>query len=296
MSKLKATVVLPTTGDRGPLLPYSIGSIQHQTLDDIEIFVIGDGVSDATRKVVQKLQSEDSRIKFFDHPKHERRGEVYRHQALQEAKGEIVCYMCDRDLILPNHVETLYSLLQNYNFAFTAFIRVREDHSIMFDNYSKYFGPASEAPKKFVHRGNAALSSVGHTLAFYQQLPYGWRTTPEGQYTDVYMWKQFLAHPQCHAYSHDEATMLYFKRGNFPGAPVSEREKELKRWSEKISTEKGIEAIKKEALKGLMHDRLRLRLRVISTPLISIKGYDLRELSSQLLERLKKNNSGRRET
>lgn len=288
MGPKKATIVLPTTGNRGALLPYSIGSIQNQTLDNIEIFVIGDGVSDETRKVIQQLQSEDDRIKFFDHPKHKRRGEVYRHQALQEAKGEIVSYLCDRDLMLPNHVETLHTLLQDYNFAFTAFIRVREDHSVMFDNYSKYFGPASEAPKKFVYQGNAALSSVGHTLAFYHKLPHGWRTTPEGQYTDVYMWKQFLAHPQCNAYSHTETTLLYFKRGNFPGAPVSVREKELKEWSEKISTKEGIEEIKKEALNGLMHDRLRLRVRVIKSPFISIKGYDLKEIPFQVLKRLKK--------
>ncbi|MDX1640193.1 MAG: glycosyltransferase family 2 protein [Balneolaceae bacterium] len=288
MSSLKATVVVPTTGDRGALLPYSIGSIQNQTVENIEIFIIGDGVSDNTRNVIEQLQSEDSRIKFFDHPKHERRGEVYRHAAIQEAKGEIICYLCDRDLMLPNHVETLYSLLGNYNFAYTAFIRVRRDHSVMWDHYPKYFGPASENDKDLVYQANISLSNVGHTLDFYHKLPHGWRTTPEDQYTDVYMWKQLLAHPECNAYSHFEATVLYFKRGNFPGAPVSEREKDLEFWFEKISTEEGIEQKKKEAVKGLLDDRLQFRLQQMSNPLISVKGYDLTEVPSRIFQKFSK--------
>ena len=44
-SELAATVVLPTTGDRGPLLPYSVGSILSQTVRNIEVFIMGDGVT-----------------------------------------------------------------------------------------------------------------------------------------------------------------------------------------------------------------------------------------------------------
>jgi len=28
----------------------------------------------------------------------------------------------------------------------------------------------------------------------YRKLPDGWRTTPEDNYSDVYMWEQFLSH------------------------------------------------------------------------------------------------------
>ena len=114
---IKATVLVPTSIDRGPLLPLSIGSIQRQTLREIEIFIIGDGVEEITRQHISDLIAQDPRIRFFDHPKHRRRGEPYRHAALQEARGEIVCYMCDRDLMLPDHVETMHRLLQGADFA-----------------------------------------------------------------------------------------------------------------------------------------------------------------------------------
>ena len=92
--KIKATVLVPTTKGRGVLLPYSIGSIQQQTIKEIEIFIIGDGVDEATREVIVDLMKVDNRIKFFDNPKGTRRGETYRHKALMEAaKGEIVCYL-----------------------------------------------------------------------------------------------------------------------------------------------------------------------------------------------------------
>lgn len=287
MHSCKATIVVPTTGKRGPLLPFSIGSIQNQTIEEIEIFIIGDGVSGETRDTIQELQKRDDRIRFFDHPKHRRRGEIYRHEALQEAGGEIVCYLCDRDLMLPNHVEVFSTLLETHNFAFTTFIRVREDHSVMVDHYARYFGKAAKTKKKWVRTADISLSNVGHTLQLYHKLPHGWRTTPEGQFTDTYMWKQFLAHPDCEAYSHHEPTILYFKRGHFPGAPVSKRKAELELWSEKISTREAIEKIKQDAIYELLEDRLRFRLEAMSQPWISVKGYRLGELPAKILEKIK---------
>lgn len=284
MSSKKATVVLPTTGDRGALLPYSIGSIQSQTLDDIEIFVIGDGVSDETRKVVQQLQSGDGRIKFFDHPKHERRGEIYRHQALQEAKGEIVCYLCDRDLMLPNHLEMMGELLEEYNFVSTTFIAMRKNRDLFINQPIKYYGAASDNDPEQVQTGEIPLSTAAHTLNFYHELPYGWRITPKGLKTDVYMWKQFLTHQNCKAYSHIEPSILYFGRKLYPGDPVDARESELTYWAEKITNPAAVEELKKQALKGLLEDRMELRNRLSS--LLLIKGFTIRELFPEILQRV----------
>ena len=66
-----------------------------------------------------------------------------------------------------------------------------------------------------------------YRLDFYQQLPYGWRTTPEGTFTDRYMWQQMLRHPACRWYSSTTPTFLYFKRGHFPGSPLEKRLPEL---------------------------------------------------------------------
>jgi glycosyltransferase involved in cell wall biosynthesis len=48
---VRATVVIPTF-DHGRLLWYFVRSALAQTVGDIEVFVIGDGVPDATREIV----------------------------------------------------------------------------------------------------------------------------------------------------------------------------------------------------------------------------------------------------
>lgn len=280
----KATVIVPTTKDRGVLLPYSIGSIQNQTLTEIEIFIIGDGVTAATKNIIKRLQDRDSRIRFFDFPKHERRGEPNRHQALQEANGEIVCYLCDRDLMLPNHIETLYQLLKQYNFASTTYIDAKDDGSLNVDQYIKYVGPAKDNCQNLVQLGRISLSNVGHTLDLYQNLPFGWRSTPKNEYTDVYMWKQFMRHPGCIAFSEIDPTILYFKRGDYPGTSVIQREQELSFWFPIICDPIKLNELKHKAIKGMFEDRLNLSERQRRN--ILLYGYQLQDIPQQIIRKV----------
>ena len=118
-----ATVVLPTH-DHGSLLRLSLRTVQEQTVEDIEIFVIGDGVPDATRELVAEAAEGDPRIRFFDNPKGPRNGEIHRHASLAEARGEIVCYQSDDDLWCPDQVAELRDLLAAADFAHTVSLSV----------------------------------------------------------------------------------------------------------------------------------------------------------------------------
>lgn len=218
--KVKFTVVIPTSIDRGLILPYSVDSVLKQTVQDFEIFIIGDGVNDFTREVIEDFQKQDKRIHFFDFPKHSRRGEENRHQVLSQASGTYVAYLCDRDLMLRHHLEMLEIYLKDADFASTLNFNVIGDQLLFgFKNLEK------PKPASWV------LSCVGHRLAFYNDLPFGWRTTPKDQYTDEYMWDQFLIHPKCRSYAGMEPTILWFKRGDHPGLSTSERKLELEKWS-----------------------------------------------------------------
>ena len=287
MSTKKATVLIPTTGNRGPLLPYSVGSVQNQTIRDLDIFIIGDGVTVETRKMIHKMKDEDPRIRFFDNPKHERRGEPYRHQALQEADSEIVCYLCDRDVMLPHHVETMYGLLNDYNFASTVYFDVKANQKVFISQYISYYGKASDHIEK-ARDGLISLSNAGHTLDFYRKLPYGWRTTPKNRYTDVYMWQQFNTHPDCKAFSLAEPTILYFKRGDFPGASVEQRKRDLEIWSKRVRTEEGIEQVRNQALGSLIMEHRRFKqftFKIYSNP-IAIWGHTPMEAYEKLIEKI----------
>ena len=284
MSYLKTqfTIILPTTGNRGRLLPYSLGSIQNQTRQDFEIFIIGDGVAKESKLIIEKLREQDSRIHFFDHPKHERRGEVYRHQALQKARGNYICYICDRDLWMPDHLETMNTILTDFNFASTTFINVREAQPIVTGQHIGYYGKATES--NHPNKAGISLSNAAHTKDLYNIVPYGWRTTPKGIPTDIYMWTQFLDHEKCNAFSHTKPTVLYFKRGHFPGIPVHQRVTELKKWSEKIQSKESADLIREEAQKVLLLEWRKLKI-LSKSPLL-IKGRRLSELPSAILQKV----------
>lgn len=251
---LAATVIVPTTGDRGPLLRHSVGSVLRQSVRDLEVFVVGDGVSPATRDHIEALCCGDERVRFFDFPKHESRGEPNRHQVLSEhARGRIVAYLCDRDLWLPDHLRHLGGVLEDADFAHTLRFRVAEDDQIKFSHVADIRTPGGRAPNR-PGPGLIPLSFAGHTLEAYQRLPWGWRATPVGRSTDNYMWAQFLAEPWVRVACSPMPTVLTFKRGDHPGWSTEQRLEILERWSPRLSSAEGVDAICGLVLDALWSD------------------------------------------
>lgn len=277
---LKATVLIPTMRGRGPLLPYSVGSVLAQTVPDIEIFILGDGADDATRGVIRDLMRRDARIRFFDHPKHESRGEPNRHAALADARGEIVCYLCDRDLMLPDHVETIRQLLARADFAHTLISHVLPDGTLKCPNVIDIARPRDR--RRISSRRHTAngipLSFAGHTLHMYRKLPYGWRTTPESYFTDIYMWEQFLAVPECRARSGTAPTILYFPRWRRNDWTVDQKVEELKRWNGLVTAPGWKERFLQQVIDGLDKSRLERRVGAEALYLLRKGARELRRI------------------
>ena len=264
-NQIAATIIVPTTGDRGPLLPYSIGSVLRQSIENIEIFVIGDGVNDETRRVIADLVSEDSRIRFFDHPKHESRGEPHRHEALKSARGRIVCYLCDRDLMLPNHVSLMLDALREADFAHSLRVVKTRDGGYRARELLDLTNP------KYRESGNpnVPLSMVAHTLAFYRHLPFGWRTTPPGTATDKYMWQQFLDMDECRVAFVPVPTIIYLPRGSHPGLSTAERLVDIRPLYDTYIRPGGgdrylVDLLSNFFIKSYVHDKLRQVVRVLA--------------------------------
>lgn len=261
MAEVRATVVIPTTGDRGPLLPHSVGSVLTQTVTDLEVLVIGDGIDDETREIIAELTGHDARVRGFEFPKDSRRGELNRHTVLTEhARGRIVTYLCDRDLYLPWHLEAMDEVLADADFGHTLRFRVAEDGSMTFPRYPDLLDPAVRAQ---IARSPylAPLSFVGHTAAAYAALPHGWRTTPDGLATDRYMWMQFLEAGASIAAS-SRPTVLTFKRGNHPGWSTQQRLAELERWSTRLRSPTIGDEVAQSVIDGLERQRIELEQRV----------------------------------
>ena len=203
----RATVLIPTH-DHGALLEFSVGSVRAQTVEDIEILVVGDGVPDVTRDLMRDLCRLDERIRFFDNEKGPRLGETHRHAALAEAAGRIVCYLSDDDLWFPNHLEVMEELLTEADFGHTLVTWFGPDGEL----FGAGVDLALDAVREQVLNGwgPIGLTVGGHTLEAYRKLPFGWRTTPTDTWTDLYMWQQFLSEPWCRARSSFRLTALHF--------------------------------------------------------------------------------------
>ena len=255
---LYATVMVPTTAGRAPVLPFSIGSILSQTVRDFELFIMGDGVDDETRSLIHDLMRHDARIRFFDHPKHERRGEPHRHAALAQARGKFICYLCDRDLMLPHHLETLEHLLRDSDFAHTLIFRVTPTDEFEFFTLVDLANPQDRnwIVRGFNPENGIPLSFVGHSAAMYRSLPFGWRTTPPDRYTDVFMWEQFLGEQRCRARSGQTPSILYFPSFQRNGWTVEQKLEEITRWAARLPDPGWLPRMMQLVIDGLARDRL----------------------------------------
>jgi len=256
---MKATIILPTTADRGPVLKYAVESVLQQTEQDWELFIIGDGVNDSTRDFSKSLAESDPRISYFDFPKDGSRGELNRHQLLtNEAKGEVVCYLCDRDLYLENHIELMCRALQSCDIVNSMLTLQRDDGRIkLLRSPEISLTPEVRARKaRDMKMVLIPLSMVAHRLDAYKKLPHGWRITPSGLFTDSYMWQQFYACDWVRVSIIWSPTVVYLKRGNFPGLSSRERAEESRRFSALYIKSGGVSRYQVEVNKSIVAQKI----------------------------------------
>lgn len=244
-----ATVLVPTH-DHGPLLTFAVRTALQQSVRDIEIFIVGDGMDDATRAAALELQRGDDRVRVFEHPKGPRHGELHRHAALQYARGRIVCYLCDDDLWFPEHVETLSTLLETADFAHVLPLRIEPDGSAR-----AYLGHlAVEGVRERMQQlwNFIPLSCAAHTMALYRRLPCGWRTSPPDVWTDLYMFRQILAAPDCRAVSSSRLTALHFASPPRRDWTMEQRIDELTVWSERLADRDRVRVLYEQVIDDAM--------------------------------------------
>jgi len=230
---LAATVIVPTH-DHGQTLRLALASALEQTVADIEVVVVGDGVPDITREIVDDAMRRDDRVQFVDHPKGPRNGEAYRDAVLERAGGEIVCYLSDDDLWFPEHVETMSGLLADADFAGAVAVHFTADGELL----SWPFDLALRPFRDRMLAGTAnfvPLSCGAHTLAAYRRLPQGWSTTPDGLTTDLFMWQKLLRLPGARARSATRPTVLHFPSSHRRGWTTAARVEELERWAPRVA-------------------------------------------------------------
>lgn len=244
------TILLPV--HRSPaMLPYAIASVLGQERQDFELFVICDGAPPETVACAHEHAARDDRIKVFAHPKGERHGEIYRHQALQQARGTYVCQIADDDLWFANHLTEMAVLLSEVDFGNLLHVLVRPDGLIdplpgdlarpatrawmAADDKQVFFGP----------------SVAGYRLSAYRALPVGWGPALPGVPSDLTMWRKFVACPGLRFGTRPVVTSLEFPASMRRDWTPERRRIEVAAWAEKLSQPGALETAAQMAIEGL---------------------------------------------
>ncbi len=254
------TILLPVI--RPPaLLPYAITSVLAQDRQDFELFVICDGAPPETASRAREFAASDARIRVFEHPKGEGHGEAYRHQALEEARGEYVCHIGDDDLWLPNHLTEVAALLREFDFGNLPHVEVLPDGRIN-------VVPGDLANAKVRRRIMGGPFSIfgmtegAYRLGAYRALPTGWSPSLPGVASDLHMWRKFLACDDLRFGTRIVVTSVKFARARRGDWSLDRRLAESAAWARQLSSPGGRDAFTQASLRQLSQAVYDLRLRV----------------------------------
>jgi glycosyltransferase involved in cell wall biosynthesis len=109
--------VIIATYNWSSVLPYSIGSVLRQTMQDFEILVVGDGCTDDSEEVVAAIG--DPRIRWFNLHSHTGHQSGPNNEGLRQARGELIAYLGHDDLWFPHHLAAHVAALDPSNIAMT---------------------------------------------------------------------------------------------------------------------------------------------------------------------------------
>jgi len=174
------------------LLPFAIESVLRQTVQDFELFIVCDGAPEETVKLAETYAAGDERIRVYPFPKGQRHGEAHRDTALKDARSTYVAHLADDDIWLPNHLSELERLLKTCDFGNLLQADLHPSGRIKLRTGS--LGDPATRDRMLKEKWNLfGPSAAGYRLEAYRSLPVGWSPAPDDIWTDLYMWRKFLA-------------------------------------------------------------------------------------------------------
>ena len=202
------SVVVPTH-DHGPTLVPAVRSALRQTVAELEVLIVGDGMPPAAAEIARGLEREHERVRLFEFEKGARHGEMHRDRVIEdEARGRYVLYLSDDDLWLPEHAETLVAALAGADFVGGTAASVRPQGLALtpaHDLSRPDFRPLLLSRSRVWNA--IPLSVAGHSRAAYLRSEARWSPAPPTIWTDLHFYRGLLADERITAASTDEVTV-----------------------------------------------------------------------------------------
>ena len=232
----RASVLIPVH-DKPTTLPLTVDTVLRQSVQDLEVLLIGDGVTDAVREVVEGLVAADPRVRFLDFPKGPHHGERYRHDAIEAARSDAIFYLCDDDLLLPDHVGDLLHLLEEHSFVQSLNGEVRPDGQVRF--YAADLGDPDVVALHLsddVRFCSVSITGTAHTRGLYDAVGDRWDTTPAGWWPDHWQFRKLMRHPSYAGATSSRMTALQFPTSSDGRDAWSDEERlaELEPWHARV--------------------------------------------------------------
>ena len=223
------SVLLPI--HRSPeLLKFALGSVLEQDIRSLEVLVICDGSPLETVQAATAAARNDQRVKVFVFEKGERLGEAHRDIALREARGRFVCQIADDDLWFRDHLTYMRGLLETVDFGNVLHCYVEPNGSLGIVD-ADLGDPTTRATMAGSHYNIFGPTSSGYRLEAYKRLPVGWSAAPPDLWTDLHMWRKFIAMPHMTFGTRRMVTTLHFPASLRASMSIEDRAQENEPWS-----------------------------------------------------------------
>lgn len=236
-------------------LPFAIRTIQAQTLDDFELFIVCDGAPDETIACAEHYAGFDPRIRVLNFPKAPGWGEIHWHAALSQATGRYVAHIEDDDLWFPNHLAELKTLLDEVDFGHVIHTWAMPDGRVV--ALPADLGSESFRRKLLEEKFNRIGFSVcGYRLEAYRRLAEGWAPTPPGVWIDLHMWRKFLARDDMKIGTRMAITALVLMNVMRKRKSMKTRARESEKWFARVSDEEERAKLVEAAWRSIVNKEL----------------------------------------
>lgn len=109
-NKFLISVIIPAYNSE-KYLADTLHSVLCQNFEQVEVVVVDDGSKDNTRQIVERLQKEDKRIRYFYQ---DNKGvSVARNLGLENAEGTFITFLDSDDALEPLFLETMYNYIHS---------------------------------------------------------------------------------------------------------------------------------------------------------------------------------------